>query len=99
MNAFDLARQFECSIAAMTKEREELLEEIAHLKAVCDDELERRCKAESERKELREERDSLSEELYSLATQHRCGCGHPHCNRCADYLSAMEVLGYKEAKP
>ena len=24
----------------------------------------------------------LYEALYEMAAQHKCGCGHPHCNAC-----------------
>ena len=28
--------------------------------------------------------DELLERLEIMSSQHRCGCGHPHCNRCED---------------
>lgn len=30
--------------------------------------------------------------LHAMATQHWCGCGHPHCNRCADDRDNAELL-------
>ena len=34
----------------------------------------------------------LLEALREMATQHRCGCGHPHCNRCEDDRRCAEVI-------
>lgn len=34
----------------------------------------------------------LFEMLEQLAEQHKCGCGHPACNRCDDYRMACEIL-------
>ena len=34
--------------------------------------------------------------LGDMASQHRCGCGHPACNRCADdgeNAAALRALG------
>ena len=42
--------------------------------------------------------DQLREELHNMSCQHGCGCGHPHCNRCADASQAREALAaWKEA--
>jgi len=34
----------------------------------------------------------LEETLRDLAAQHHCGCGHPHCKRCADDEYVKQVL-------
>lgn len=36
--------------------------------------------------------EALECELRNLAEQHKCGCGHPACNRCYDYEQAQKVL-------
>jgi len=38
------------------------------------------------------QRDRLAEALRDMACQHKCGCGHPHCNRCADDKECEEAL-------
>lgn len=38
------------------------------------------------------ERDALLGALEAMACQHKCGCGHPHCNRCADDSMCSEVI-------
>ena len=40
--------------------------------------------AEEEIARLRSEREELLGALRTMAAQHRCGCGHPACNRCED---------------
>jgi hypothetical protein len=32
------------------------------------------------------------ERLSAMASQHKCGCGHPACNRCADDALNREAL-------
>jgi len=40
----------------------------------------------------------LAEALNDMACQHKCGCGHPHCNRCADDKMCADALAkWKEA--
>lgn len=34
----------------------------------------------------------LYEALASMHAQHRCGCGHPACNRCADDRECAAAL-------
>lgn len=36
--------------------------------------------------------EGLREALQSFACQHKCGCGHPHCNRCADDKEVEKAL-------
>ncbi len=43
--------------------------------------------------------DALSEELYNMATQHKCGCKHPACNRCGDdERNESALAAWKKAK-
>lgn len=51
---------------------------------------------ETERKELTAQVEQLREQLEYMAQQHRCGCGHPACNRCYDDKQNAIVL---EATP
>lgn len=41
---------------------------------------------------LMAEAPALFDMLEQLAEQHKCGCGHPHCNRCEDYRLASDIL-------
>lgn len=49
---------------------------------------------EHEQRILRLQRDnaSLRETLADYHAQHKCGCGHPACNRCAEDRLVREVL-------
>lgn len=49
-----------------------------------------------ERDELKAQVEQLREQLEYMAQQHRCGCGHPACNRCYDDKQNAIVL---EATP
>lgn len=42
--------------------------------------------------ELEAEVERLREQLSVMAAQHRCGCGHPACNRCRDDVDNRDVL-------
>lgn len=42
--------------------------------------------------------EGMAEELYGMACQNACGCGHPACNRCGDAAEARKALAaWKEA--
>ena len=51
---------------------------------------------EKENRELKAQVEHLREQLEYMAQQHRCGCGHPACNRCYDDKQNAIVL---EATP
>lgn len=51
---------------------------------------------EDENEALKAQVEQLREQLEYMAQQHRCGCGHPACNRCYDDKQNAIVL---EAKP
>lgn len=34
----------------------------------------------------------LLEQLESMASQHVCGCEHPHCNRCGDDAENRRII-------
>ena len=40
--------------------------------------------------------EMLAEELAGYHNQHRCGCGDPECNRCADDERIEELLAQSE---
>lgn len=41
----------------------------------------------------------LLNQLEYMSGQHRCGCGHPHCNRCEDDRMNQEIINkVKETK-
>ena len=41
---------------------------------------------------LKAQVNALREQLEYMAQQHRCGCGHPACNRCADDIDNADAL-------
>ncbi len=41
---------------------------------------------------LEESHKELLNQLEYMAGQHRCGCGHPHCNRCEDDRMNQEII-------
>lgn len=48
---------------------------------------------------LEESHKELLNQLEYMAGQHRCGCGHPHCNRCEDDRMNQEIINkVKETK-
>lgn len=51
---------------------------------------------EDENEALKVQVEQLREQLEYMAQQHRCGCGHPACNRCYDDKQNAIVL---EATP
>ena len=41
---------------------------------------------------LEESHKELLNQLEYMAGQHRCGCEHPHCNRCEDDRMNQEII-------
>ena len=41
---------------------------------------------------LEESHKELLNQLEYMAGQHRCGCGHPYCNRCEDDRMNQEII-------
>lgn len=46
--------------------------------------------------ELQNRIEMLSEELAEYHNRHRCGCGDPECNRCADDERIEELMAQSE---
>lgn len=46
--------------------------------------------------ELQNQIEMLKEELAKYHNQHRCGCGDPECNRCANDERIDELLEQSE---
>lgn len=46
--------------------------------------------------ELQNRIEILTEELAEYHNRHRCGCGGPECNRCADDERIDELLAQSE---
>ena len=47
---------------------------------------------------LEESHKELLNQLEYMASQHRCGCGHPHCNRCEDDRMNQEIINKVKGK-
>ena len=43
-------------------------------------------------RKLEKSHKELLNQLEYMAGQHRCGCGHPHCNRCEDDRMNQEII-------
>lgn len=49
-------------------------------------------RAEVEKDDLKHHLKDVLEALQAMACRHKCGCGHPHCNRCADDIMCQEAI-------
>ena len=47
-------------------------------------------------RELASGYERMKDALEMMAEQHRCGCGHPHCNNCARDRVCAAALAPKE---
>lgn len=47
---------------------------------------------------LEESHKELLNQLEYMAGQHRCGCEHPHCNRCEDDRMNQEIINKVKGK-
>ncbi len=81
------------------KERDEWMQKAAQYAADCealeqerDDAIAEATNAVNDIIRVRYQRDALLEALEVMASQHKCGCGHPHCNRCADDRMCEEAI-------
>ena len=43
-------------------------------------------------RKLEKSHKKLLNQLEYMAGQHRCGCEHPHCNRCEDDRMNQEII-------
>ena len=47
---------------------------------------------------LEESHKELLNQLEYMTGQHRCGCEHPHCNRCEDDRMNQEIINKVKGK-